>query len=156
MSKRSNWAIIDVAAILLLLVGGMMAVACGGTSTGTTAQPTTTVTVTASATPNPLTSALESEAEKARESAVKEGVHSIQIGVQSWAIDHNDRYPKPSQVSQSGFANYVDIWPTNPYTNLPMTPGNGPGDFNYGVPPDRTQFKVVGYGTGAKVIITVP
>ena len=31
--------------------------------------------------------------DKAKESAVKEGVHSIQIGVQSYAVDNNDTYP---------------------------------------------------------------
>ena len=31
--------------------------------------------------------------DKAKESAVKEGVHSIQIGVQSYAVDNQDTYP---------------------------------------------------------------
>ena len=31
--------------------------------------------------------------DKAKESAVKEGVHSIQIGVQSYAVDNQDQYP---------------------------------------------------------------
>ena len=32
--------------------------------------------------------------DKAKEAAVKEGVHSIQIGVQSYAVDNNDIYPR--------------------------------------------------------------
>ena len=32
--------------------------------------------------------------DKAKESAVKEGVHSIQIGVQSYAVDNSDTYPR--------------------------------------------------------------
>ncbi len=31
--------------------------------------------------------------DKAKESAVKEGVHSIQVGVQSYAVDNDDAYP---------------------------------------------------------------
>ena len=31
--------------------------------------------------------------DKAKESAVKEGVHSIQIGVQTYAVDNGDIYP---------------------------------------------------------------
>ena len=34
-----------------------------------------------------------SQRDKAKEAAVKEGVHSIQVGVQSYAVDHDDVYP---------------------------------------------------------------
>ncbi len=34
-----------------------------------------------------------SQRDKAKEAAVKEGVHSIQIGVQSYAVDNSDTYP---------------------------------------------------------------
>ncbi len=34
-----------------------------------------------------------SQRDKAKDAAVKEGVHSIQIGVQSYAVDNNDAYP---------------------------------------------------------------
>ena len=65
---------------------------------------------------------------KAKTAAVKEGIHSIQIGVQSWAVDENDVYPdvvgsgagatgppaKPSVLS------LVDNWPNNPFTNVAM------------------------------------
>lgn len=51
--------------------------------------------------------------------AVTEGIHSIQIGVWSWAVDNMDQYPDPSQVTASGLASYVDSWPTNPYTGQP-------------------------------------
>ncbi len=30
---------------------------------------------------------------KAKDAGVKEGVHSIQVGIQSWAVDQNDVYP---------------------------------------------------------------
>ena len=39
--------------------------------------------------------------DKAKESAVKEGVHSIQIGVQSYAVDNNDDYPATAGVNNT-------------------------------------------------------
>jgi hypothetical protein len=95
------------------------------------------------------------QSDLSRESAVKEGVHSIQVGVQSWAIDHGDRFPDPATVSRSGFAKYVDPWPVDPYSDQPMTQGTGPGEFSYTVAPDGTSFRLVGYGADGAVI-TVP
>ena len=55
--------------------------------------------------------------DKAKESAVKEGVHSIQVGVQSYAVDNNDVYPAAADVSTvQRVASYVDNWPKNPWT----------------------------------------
>ncbi len=36
--------------------------------------------------------------QKAKDAAVKEGVHAIQIGIQSWAVDNNDTYPAARSV----------------------------------------------------------
>lgn len=94
--------------------------------------------------------------EKTREAAVKEGIHSIEIGVQSYAVDYNDAYPDPSTVSESGMSTYLDLWPTNPYTGAPMAQGTGPGDFAYIVSADGKSFTLVGYGKGGKGVITVP
>ena len=63
--------------------------------------------------------------------AVEDGIHAIQIGVQSYAVDHNDTYPDPSIVTPTGLAAYVDPWPEDPYTGLPMKQGSGLGDFRY-------------------------
>ena len=93
--------------------------------------------------------------EKAREAAVKEGIYSLQIGVQSWAVDNNDTYPSPSLVNESDLATWVTYWPSNPYTGLPMAQGTGPGDFAYTVNPDGS-FSLLGYGKGGNAVITVP
>jgi hypothetical protein len=98
---------------------------------------------------------ITSETQKAQESAVKEGVHSIQIGVQSWAVDHKDAYPYPSDVDQAGLADYLDVWPTNPYTDLPMDHGTGPGQYIY-EKPSGSAFRLTAYGEGGAAIITVP
>jgi len=96
------------------------------------------------------------QSRKANESAVKEGIHSIQVGVQSWAIDHGDTYPVASRVSESGLRSYVDVWPTNPYTGLPMTQGTAPGDFTYTIAADRHSFRLTALGTDGQPVIVVP
>jgi hypothetical protein len=69
---------------------------------------------------------------RARETGVKEGVHALQVGIQAWAVDHGDRYPRQAAVRADGaIASYVDTWPENPYTGEPMAPGKGPGDYTY-------------------------
>ena len=76
--------------------------------------------------------------------AVKERIHSLTIGVLSWAVDHNDACPGPAPVNQSGLAEHVDSWPENPYTGSPMAQGIGPGDFSYTLGPDGRTYQLVG------------
>ena len=91
--------------------------------------------------------------DKAKEAAVKEGVHSIQIGVQSYAVDNNDTYP--ASATQAVLGSMVDNWPRNPWTNVAMATGaTTMGDMNY--TPTSTAFTIIGYGKGPKAIITVP
>jgi type IV pilus assembly protein PilA len=93
--------------------------------------------------------------DKAKESAVKEGVHSIQVGVQSYAVDFNDVYP--TTVSSAAMASYVDIWPKNPWTNSAMTDQGSftKGDYDYSGGGASTTFQLIGWGKSAG-IITVP
>ena len=93
--------------------------------------------------------------EKAHESSVKEGIHSIQIAIQSYAVDNGDVYPEQDLVSAAGLASYADYWPTNPYTGEPMAQGDGPGDFTYSVGPGGASFTLVGYGEDGREVITV-
>ncbi len=54
--------------------------------------------------------------DKAKEAAVKSGVHSIQIGVQTFAVDNNDIYPESSDVeNDKAVGDYVSPWPKNPW-----------------------------------------
>jgi prepilin-type N-terminal cleavage/methylation domain-containing protein len=98
--------------------------------------------------------------DKAKESAVKEGVHSIQVGVQSYAVDHGDTYP-PGPIDQALLGDLVDNWPDNPWSdNLPMDDTGDPGtfvkgDFGYETNADDTTFTLVGFGKTAGVL-TVP
>ncbi len=97
--------------------------------------------------------------DKAKEAAVKSGVHNIQVGVQSYAVDKNDTYPAATDVdSGAAVASYVSPWPKDPWTkNTAMAHDTTAkqGNFTYSTP-DATSFKIIGYGKTAAPIITVP
>lgn len=89
-----------------------------------------------------------SQHDRAKDSSVKEGAHSIQTGIQTWAVENGDTYPQPDEVSlNGGVARYVDPWPTNPWTGGPMEPGTSRGDYRYEVTPD-------GFGYGLIVFLS--
>ncbi len=95
---------------------------------------------------------------KAKDAAVKEGIHSIQVGVQSYAVDHTDTYPtaianSAALVDASG-NKYVDNWPKNPFTNALMIDGTQQGNYTYSIPASNT-FRLVGH-TSNGVDFTVP
>ena len=100
-----------------------------------------------------------SQREKAKEATVKGGVHNIELGIASYAVDHVDTYPatgtvdKTTLLDDSG-ASYVDAWPQNPWTGLDMAEGTSEGDFVYTRVVDT--FTLEGLGVGGAVIITVP
>ena len=89
--------------------------------------------------------------DKAKVAAVKEGIHSIQIGVQTWATDHSDQYPVGTAVTSAKDANhigqYIDVWPQNPYVAGDMVlDKTSKGDFNYVVKADSTSYCLGGWG----------
>jgi type II secretion system protein G len=92
--------------------------------------------------------------DKAKESAVKEGVHSIQIGVQSYAVDNGDLYPAAT-LTTAVLGSYVDNWPKNPWSNAPMADRSSQGDFVYGQS-GQTTFSIIGHGKNNTPVITVP
>lgn len=95
--------------------------------------------------------------DKAKEAAVKEGVHSIQVGVQSYAVDNNDVYPAEADVAVSGAVGaMVDPWPNNPWNGAAMADGGGDGNFDYTQEGDGTSFTLEGIGKDGAVVITVP
>lgn len=124
------WAIVVIAAAVFVVFGGMFA---------------------AIAIPMFL-----NQYDLAKESAVREGVHTIQVGVQSWAVDHAGEYPDQATVSPAGIGLYVGAWPADPYSGSAMTQGTGPGQFTYVVSDDGTAFQITAYGSGGEPLITVP
>jgi type IV pilus assembly protein PilA len=83
--------------------------------------------------------------DKAKDGAVKEGIHSIQIGVQSWAVDNGDLYPAAALVdSGAAVGQQVDNWPDNPFESPANAMINAAtvGDYTYaqaGAPWDHLQ-----------------
>ena len=84
--------------------------------------------------------------QKAKDASVKEGVHAIQIGVQSWAVDNNDTYPPAATVAQANMSTYVSNWPKNPYsaTAAYMTNTNSLGNFAYTQGTGSTTYSLTG------------
>jgi hypothetical protein len=75
---------------------------------------------------------------------VIDGIHIIQTGIQKYAADNNDVYPPGSAVEWSGaVGSYVDHWPTNPWTGLPMVQSIQKGDFTYRM--SSTSYTLAGH-----------
>ena len=76
---------------------------------------------------------------KAKNSGVKEGIHHIQVGVQSYAVDNNDQYPTTAQGGGAGalralIGANLDNWPDDPFApaaNTPMDAGTAAGTYIY-------------------------
>ena len=82
----------------------------------------------------------------AHEAAVKESIHALQVAVQSWQVDHGDKAPPVDEVRPGGdLENYIDQWPTNPYTGDPMEPGDAPGEYTYKRDDSAWGFRLTGH-----------
>ncbi len=85
---------------------------------------------------------------KAKDAAVKGGVHVIELGIASYAIDHADTYPvavsKATLLDTNG-SSYVDNWPKNPWTNVDMQDSSNLGDYTYTQIGGGTNFQAVGH-----------
>jgi type II secretion system protein G len=97
--------------------------------------------------------------DKAKESAVKGGVHNIELGIASYAVDHGDTYPVSDAVSRGTMVDengvsYVDNWPQNPWTGVDMVEGTTHGDYDYELVGDT--FTLTGLGRDGTGIITAP
>ncbi|HTX68097.1 MAG TPA: prepilin-type N-terminal cleavage/methylation domain-containing protein [Thermoleophilia bacterium] len=98
--------------------------------------------------------------DKARESAVKGGVHNIEVGIGSYAVDNKDQYPATGAVSKASMVDangvgYVDNWPKNPWTpSQDMADSTGQGDYTY--TKTGATFTLVGHGRNGSNIFTAP
>jgi prepilin-type N-terminal cleavage/methylation domain-containing protein len=101
-----------------------------------------------------------SQRSKAKDAAVKEGIHSIQIGIQSYAVDKNDTYP--ATADQTTLGSYVDNWPKNPFSSTAgalMASGTSgtPGTYAYTDNLASSTFTLVGHlSTSPTNDFTVP
>jgi len=64
----------------------------------------------------------------ARDATVKAQLMMIKTGIQAFAVTNGAAPPDASQATLGGV---VSPWPTNPFSNAPMKPGEGVGDFVY-------------------------
>jgi prepilin-type N-terminal cleavage/methylation domain-containing protein len=74
----------------------------------------------------------------AKDAAVKVGVRAVQVGIVSWAADHDEVYPADGDVTSrkwngrpSAFSIYVQPWPVDPYTGTPMRSSWNVGNYTY-------------------------
>ena len=100
-----------------------------------------------------------SQREKAKEATVKGGVHNIELGIASYAVDHVDTYLATGTVDKTTLhdpsgGSYVDNWPQNAWTGSDMAEGTSEGDYIYTQVVDT--FTLQGLGAGGVVIITAP
>jgi prepilin-type N-terminal cleavage/methylation domain-containing protein len=88
-----------------------------------------------------------SQREHAKDASIQEGLHAIQVGVQTVAADRDDTYPLEVDVAQGGAVGLVvSSWPANPYGGGAMADEGGrPGNFDYEVAGDRRSYTLTGY-----------
>jgi type IV pilus assembly protein PilA len=97
--------------------------------------------------------------DKAKDATVKGGVHNVELGIASYAVDNDDRYPGTGAVTKANMIDpsgtpYVDNWPQNPYLGGDMLEGAGAGNYTY--TRTSTSFTLIGHGRGGANIITAP
>jgi type IV pilus assembly protein PilA len=90
--------------------------------------------------------------ERAKDAAVKSGIHTIQLGIASYSVDSgNDHYPAAGDVAAGAtpVGLLVDTWPKNPWSpsGAEMSDSATKGDFTYYVNGDRTEFGLDGWGS---------
>jgi hypothetical protein len=110
----------------------------------TTASPSPSAT-TASPSPTTTSSPTTSPSPNADQQA-QDNIAKLQVGIVAWAADNNNLYPAPQDVVEGGgISQYVDPWPTNPFTGQPMTPGTSPGSYVYEQLSGGQAYKLTGY-----------
>jgi type IV pilus assembly protein PilA len=62
---------------------------------------------------------------KAHDAAVKEGVHTVLVGIQSYATDYEDTYPDQAASLEAQVSSQVLPWPENPFANPAAAMTNG-------------------------------
>jgi hypothetical protein len=130
-------ASIVLAAIALALACG--AIACGGQSDATS---TPSAQTSAGASPGATQGPTPARQADLR---IKEGVHAISVGLQSWATSQSTvHYPQAADRATLG-KYMTDPWPVDPLTGADMKPGSGPGDYSYTVAADKKSCRVTGY-----------
>jgi type IV pilus assembly protein PilA len=95
--------------------------------------------------------------DKAKDATVKGGVHNIEVGIASYAVDHGDTYPAAvadkTGLVDAGGSSYVDNWPANPWTGADMVDGMGQGDYTYAQTGGGTGFTLAGHMSDGDFVV---
>jgi len=89
--------------------------------------------------------------EKAKDAGVKEGTHTIQVGVQSYAVDNDDEYPLTATVI-ANITPDIDQWPQNPFAGGDMTNAGTLGNFSY-ASADGADYTLSGITSGDPFVV---
>lgn len=95
--------------------------------------------------------------DRAMEAAVKANVRGIQVGVRTWATEHDDRYPPAVEVDTGGAVGVlVDPWPEDPWqSGTPMSNTGARGNYTYMLIGGGDAFTLDGYGKHG-IVVSVP
>jgi len=85
-----------------------------------------------------------------------EKIHTLQIALQSYCVDHGDRWPRftANRRFRALLTPYVDRWPTNPWSHRSMRQKRNRGNFSYRRLGDS--YRLIGWGPHGRRIIVVP
>ena len=89
----------------------------------------------------------------AKDAVVRVGAETIHAAIESYALDHQGRYPPAGTINEQGLAPYITAWPFNPYSGAPMADGGGDGNFRYDISPDGGAYRLTVYGRGSGVLV---
>ena len=64
----------------------------------------------------------------AKDAVVKAQLMMVNTGIQAYIATSSTA---PAEASQAMLGNFVSPWPTNPFNDQPMKPGDGVGDYVY-------------------------
>lgn len=83
-------------------------------------------------------------------------IHTLQIALQSYCVDHGDRWPRftTNRRFRALLTPYVDRWPTNPWSQRSMRQKHNRGNFTYRRIGDS--YRLIGWGPHNRRIIVVP
>jgi hypothetical protein len=98
-------------------------------------------------------------ADKVKAAKIRSNIHTLQIAVQSYLVDHDDLWPPEASGREfrAMLRPYIDgPWPTNPYTGKPMRQKSTAGNFTYSTYAHRTSYRMIGWGRHGHRIIVVP
>ncbi len=77
--------------------------------------------------------------DQARNAAAKAQLVTIETGIRAFQATNGQL---PRDASQATLGQFISPWPTNPWTNGPLRPGTGKGDYAYALTSDGFRLTV--------------